>query len=220
MRVNNKSGKKKRIRPIGAPRPPLSPYMEFVQSERATVLSDLGNIGFREMGKELGRRWKMLSPLSKSVFIEKNQANRKEYEKKMEEFNPVEYVAVTPSTSSSSSSVIDSAGDGLKKEDLGFAKEGGFPWHPARREGSFCNGSRIIVIFFGTGQRVTVNEKCWLEYSDAVLSKIMRSKSVKTTAFDLALKELTDIRHQLNNKELLSFRLFVIKITFFPLHRF
>ena len=50
MRVVSKKGKRKSKRPVGAPKLPLSSYMEFVLVERPVVKEELGDLGLKEMG--------------------------------------------------------------------------------------------------------------------------------------------------------------------------
>ena len=62
MRNTKKRGNTKSRKVPGAPKPPLSSYMEFVKAERSSILNDLGKLPLVELGKELGKRWKNLSP--------------------------------------------------------------------------------------------------------------------------------------------------------------
>ena len=73
--------KKKKTKDPLAPKLPLSSYMEFSKQERATVISDLGNISIGEVGRELGKRWQGLSKEEKDVFEKKAKENRDEYVK-------------------------------------------------------------------------------------------------------------------------------------------
>ena len=41
--------------------------------------------------------------------------------------------------------------------DLGFAQQKRFPWHPAMKTGTLAKGTRIKVTMFGTGETVTVD---------------------------------------------------------------
>ena len=108
-----------------------------------------------------------------------------------------------PSTSYVAPVSTASPPESVKLGDLGFAKEKGFPWHPALCSGSVVKGKRRIVIFLGTGQRVHVNESDWMEYSEEALSRIRRS-SHKSSAFQKGLKELNDLRAKLVQGQLVS----------------
>ena len=68
--VSKKVGAKKKSRRKipGAPKRPKSSYMEFSQEERPKIVSDLGTLSLTDMGKELGKRWKMLPPEEKTVY--------------------------------------------------------------------------------------------------------------------------------------------------------
>ena len=50
-------------------------------------------------------------------------------------------------------------------ENLGFAKQSKYPWHPALKKGLLAKGSRVSVQFFGTGQsgnRFSIFPDGWL----------------------------------------------------------
>ena len=58
-------------------------------------------------------------------------------------------------------------------EDLGFAKQSGYEWHPALKRGEIARGSRIKVTFFGTGDSCFVNKADWIQYSEETKLKVI-----------------------------------------------
>ncbi|CAJ1945672.1 unnamed protein product [Cylindrotheca closterium] len=97
-------GKKKWKKPKGKPNRPLSAYNLFFRKQRATMLGDdiptpmmeilkkrvhcktHGKIGFAEMAREIGRRWKSLDPESKKEFDDMAKEERQRYVIKLEEW--------------------------------------------------------------------------------------------------------------------------------------
>ena len=85
---SKKNGKIRRVKKApGAPKQPLTPYLEFAMAERSTISKDLGQLSLTEMGQELGRRWRCLDASKKTFYEEKSKANREEYRKKLREYN-------------------------------------------------------------------------------------------------------------------------------------
>ncbi|KAL3938168.1 MAG: hypothetical protein SGBAC_006855 [Bacillariaceae sp.] len=97
VQKKDKRGKKKWKKPKGKPNRPLSAYNFFFRKQRAAMLGDdipsptmellkkrvhcktHGKIGFAEMAREIGRRWKSLDPESKKEFDDLAKAERKRY---------------------------------------------------------------------------------------------------------------------------------------------
>eukprot|EP00526_Cylindrotheca_closterium_P013810 CAMPEP_0113645338 /NCGR_PEP_ID=MMETSP0017_2-20120614/23893_1 /TAXON_ID=2856 /ORGANISM="Cylindrotheca closterium" /LENGTH=340 /DNA_ID=CAMNT_0000557059 /DNA_START=115 /DNA_END=1137 /DNA_ORIENTATION=+ /assembly_acc=CAM_ASM_000147 len=93
-----KRGKKKWKKPKGKPNRPLSAYNFFFRKQRAAMLGDdipsptmellkkrvhcktHGKIGFAEMAREIGRRWKSLDPESKKEFDDMAKEERGRYD--------------------------------------------------------------------------------------------------------------------------------------------
>ena len=190
-----KSTKKKRSKKSpDAPKQPLTSYLEFAKIERAAILNDGGNLSLTDVGKELGRRWKNLPASEKAPFEEKSRANREQYAQALHEYN---LKAQDKEKEVSDEVECTAGGSEIKVDDIGFAKEKGYSWHPALRSSTFLDGSRIVVTFFGSGQRITIDRNAWLQYSDNSLSRVMKSKAAKMPAFHVALKELTELRNRL-----------------------
>ena len=62
-----------------APKPPLNAYMEFVKEERPKIHSELGSITTKEMGRELGERWKNLNDDEREKFLKRSRDNQEQY---------------------------------------------------------------------------------------------------------------------------------------------
>ena len=91
----------------GAPKKPLSPYMEFAKVERPQVLAELGSLSIGEVGKELGRRWKALPQIQKEKFVEIGKENAENYVKELAVFSQAASVnsSITSLSSSQDSSL-------------------------------------------------------------------------------------------------------------------
>ena len=92
-------GKKKVKDPL-APKPPLNSYMEFALEERSEVLKDLGQVSIKEVGKEIGSRWKKLDEEAKQKYVLKSRQNQELYKiekQKYEQNKPVEQNEYPPS---------------------------------------------------------------------------------------------------------------------------
>ena len=204
-------GKKKAPKDPLAPKHPLSSYLEFAVAKRQEVLDDIGPLSVGEVGKELGRRWKSLTAEEKQIYVTKSKENREKYEKELEEYkeekeggessaieahpgaepsqsgNPDENAEPLPSSSSASCS-IDS--DPPKAEDLGFAKQRGYSFHPAMKTGVFAKGTRIKVKYFGTGQTGVVDALKWIKFSSQAEARISTPRLKKDSAFRTGLDQL------------------------------
>lgn len=98
VQKKEKRGKKKWKKPEGKPKRPLSAYNLFFRNQRAAMLGDdipspmmellkkrvhcktHGKIGFAEMAREIGRRWKALDPENKKDFEDKAKEERQRYD--------------------------------------------------------------------------------------------------------------------------------------------
>jgi len=159
---------KKRKKPNDAPKQPLTPYLEFAKDERPKIYEEVGKLSLTAMGKELGKRWKCFASSEKAVYEEKGKMNREKYKEKVHQYNLDHACECDEPSGKELSSVIDvdNSSSEVHVENLGFAKEKGYPWHPALWCSSFLNGNRVVVAFLGTGQRVTVDKANWMSFSD------------------------------------------------------
>ena len=90
----------------------------------------------------------------------------------------------------------------IQLQDLGFAKQKKYPWHPALKTGELGRGTRVKVQFFGTGQTGTVDKSKWIAHSEQVESRIKSPSLMKAVAFKRGLEQLRSLRAKLeNNKE-------------------
>ena len=192
-----------------APKAPLSSYMEFTVQERPKILENLGKLSLVEVGKELGRRWKCLGQLDKEVFENKSRVNRSRYQSEMMAYTsktasddsssgpdlgivppppPEDEVSESPQAGSSTAEVI------IKLDDLGFAKQPQYSYHPALKTGVFARGTRVKVTFLGTGESATVDKSNWIVYSKPSESRISTSQLKKTATFRCGLEQLHSLR--------------------------
>jgi hypothetical protein len=61
--------RRRRAAAVGRPKAALSTYMMFVKKERSNVVLENDGITFREIGSELGKRWRELSVENKQEFV-------------------------------------------------------------------------------------------------------------------------------------------------------
>ena len=85
----------------------------------------------------------------------------------------------------------------IKVENLGFAKQRGFSFHPTMKTGVIAGGSRIKVTFFGTGQTEIVDASKWHKYSSAMEEKLCTPKVKKDPAFMNGLNQLKGLLSKL-----------------------
>ncbi|RJL30105.1 non-histone chromosomal protein 6 [Bailinhaonella thermotolerans] len=63
-----------------APKRPRSAYMYFSQDKRDEVVKENPDVGFGQIGKILGERWRSLGPEEKRPYEEKADADRRRYD--------------------------------------------------------------------------------------------------------------------------------------------
>ena len=138
MSAEGKKSKRKWKRKVqGSVKKPLSAYMEFCKDLRPIVLATDGNLSLPEIGKELGRRWRELDVESKKRYLEiasENKAKFIEDQRLHSESNSLSESSSVPAISVQSSGDIGSnrreseeREEGIKMENLGFAKQGKYP---------------------------------------------------------------------------------------------
>ena len=109
----------------------------------------------------------MYSILNLPQYLEKSKINQEKYKEEMQQYNLEQAIDDhTLGDQESSSNLEANSSNEIQIEHLGFAKEKGYPWHPALWSSSFLNGNRVVVIFLGTGQRVIVDKANWICYND------------------------------------------------------
>ncbi|KIM29253.1 hypothetical protein M408DRAFT_328926 [Serendipita vermifera MAFF 305830] len=69
-----------------APKKALSPYMFFTQEYREKIKEENPGIGFGEVAKKLGAKWKSMSDEEKEPYVEKHQADKKRAEEAKEAY--------------------------------------------------------------------------------------------------------------------------------------
>ena len=180
------------------PKHPLNPYLEFAHTERPKILAEQGKLSLSDVGRELGKRWSKLTSAEKSVYEEKSKENRVAYlrEKAMVPFSTddSDSIQIKSHTASSEFECTSQSAVSLQKdcreeenctselslskidlEDLGFAKQTGYDWHPAIKIAEIARGTRFKVTFFGTGDSCFVNQSDWAQYSEQTKSKVIFS---------------------------------------------
>ncbi|CAG7851166.1 SubName: Full=NHP6A-Nonhistone chromosomal protein related to mammalian HMG1 {ECO:0000313/EMBL:CCA71859.1} [Serendipita indica DSM 11827] len=60
-----------------APKKALSPYMFFTQEWREKIKDENPGIGFGEVAKRLGAKWKSMTDEEKEPYVQKHQADKK-----------------------------------------------------------------------------------------------------------------------------------------------
>ena len=138
----------------------------------------------------------------------KSKSNRSRYQSEMKEYiskavrddpssepvletvppRPEDEAPQSPQVGSSSQEVF------IKIDDLGFAKQPQYSYHPALKTCVFARGTRVRVIFLGTGESATVDESKWIKYSKPSESKISTPQLKKTATFRSGLEQLHTLR--------------------------
>ena len=209
-------------RKIQKPMPPKKPpstYVEFFKIEKKKVLEEFGSLREGELGKEVGKRWRELPREEKKVFEEITKKNYEIYHKDLAAFleksaeSPTQLTAaqaepsgdkVAPAKSPSALEVAvaknapdatfeNSEEEKIAAEDLGFARQKGYNWHPALKTGEGSRGQRIKVKYFGTYETGTVDRVKWVRYSEQSESKICSTKLLVKPEFKLALEQLKNM---------------------------
>jgi hypothetical protein len=72
--------KQKKKKDTNAPKRGLSAYMFFANEQRENVRAENPGIGFGQVGKVLGERWKALSDKQRTPYEAKAAADKKRYE--------------------------------------------------------------------------------------------------------------------------------------------
>eukprot|EP00984_Skeletonema_dohrnii_P016702 scaffold7466_cov119-Skeletonema_dohrnii-CCMP3373.AAC.8 len=86
--VENTIGSKKKRKDPNAPKKPRSSFMYFSNAKRAEVKVANPDASFGEIGKLLGNEWKKLSDDGKIEYEERAEADKKRYQKEMEDYSP------------------------------------------------------------------------------------------------------------------------------------
>ena len=87
----------------------------------------------------------------------------------------------------------------IQIDDLGFAKQKQFAWHPALKIGDLAKGTRVKVQFFGTGETAIVDKSKWLVYSDRAEDRIKTPSLMKLAAFKKGLEQMKALRDKLKS---------------------
>ena len=113
---------------------------------------------------------------------------------------------LTPSIPSPPSSPLptdSSTQEEIKLENLGFAMQNKFCWHPALKTGDFARGTRVKVTFFGTGQTATVDKNKWTAFSAQSEARFSNPKLMKHSSFRMGLEQMKNLYEKiLNAREL------------------
>lgn len=77
--VIRSSKKKRTTRSPGLPKPVRSAYIWFVLTERTNVMQENPGLSFAEVGKELGKRWNLLSQEKRDMYYDMNLQDKQRY---------------------------------------------------------------------------------------------------------------------------------------------
>ena len=156
----------------------------------------------------MGQKWRCLSKEERLPYETRAKENKMKYdeEKKLYEQRKAACKEVASvnneevnvaSTSGNNSDVSDKEQSILSLDDIGFAKQKKYSWHPAYKVGSMARGTRMKVQFFGTGQTSIVDSQNWVSYSVQAESRIKSKELMKSVAFRNGLTEMHSLRQKL-----------------------
>ena len=72
---------KNKTKDINAPKKPKSSYLVFCNIERDILRKERPDIDFKEMSRELGKKWKLLSDIEKKHFNEIYEKDKESFKK-------------------------------------------------------------------------------------------------------------------------------------------
>lgn len=83
-----------------APKRPLSAYNLFFKAWRAKLLADHGSVGFADLGRQVGRKWKSLTPKERECFDVLARRDSRRYRREMDAFRQARRSLPCPSVTS------------------------------------------------------------------------------------------------------------------------
>jgi len=109
--------KRKKRKDPNEPKRPVSAYMFFVQHERNNCVNEFKSKGqelsFPDIGRELGKKWKLMTDAQKRPYQDMNARDKMRHEQEMKEYTPPEKQRDSDSDDSDDDS--DSDNDKRKK---------------------------------------------------------------------------------------------------------
>ncbi|KAL7471253.1 hypothetical protein ACHAXS_011550 [Conticribra weissflogii] len=111
VQENIKRSKLNRKKPKDAPRRPLSAYNYFFKDERVRIIAQglPGTIGFHNMTRTIGTRWKALSEDDRAPYKERASYDKVRYRNEMDDYNANKAAGATAVRRTMQTSIITTA---------------------------------------------------------------------------------------------------------------
>lgn len=85
-----KGKKRRRVRDVNAPKPPLTGYVRFLNVRRDKVRAENPNLNFSDLTKMLGSEWSKMSQHEKQRYLDEADRDKERYLKELEEYHQTE----------------------------------------------------------------------------------------------------------------------------------
>ncbi|KAJ3412811.1 Non-histone chromosomal protein 6 [Chytridiales sp. JEL 0842] len=76
----------KKVKDPNAPKKPLTPYFQFLNSNRQRIKDANPGASFGELNKILGAEWKALSDAEKAPYVKATEKDKLRYEKEVKAY--------------------------------------------------------------------------------------------------------------------------------------
>ena len=202
----------KKLKYVKLPTSRPNGFLEFSKFERPKIVASNGDLSVPEIAKELGFRWRALSEDERNKYHLKSKSNSAKQkdslmvnscaviavagdsvsgeERSLENNESEEMVVNSVIEVTDGDDVLSGSGPTITAENLGFAKQRFYPWHPAMRTGDFAKGTRVKVTYFGTGETGVVDRDKWIKFSEESESKVCTPGLMRKVSFLKGLDQL------------------------------
>ena len=86
--IAGKARPARKLKDQAAPKRPVTAFLAFSMAERAKVQEELGTRDFKEVGRELGKRWARLDAAAKGPYELEGRMNKERFEEEMKNYKP------------------------------------------------------------------------------------------------------------------------------------
>lgn len=118
-RISKKKASDPFIDTFGEPKRPLNAYNIFFRHYRQELLSIHGKVGFEEMGKSIGAKWKSMGKADRAPFLQMAEQEKKVYKEAMKEYKKRMETLGAPMTRKEAEGIV-SVAEKLQKNEVAF----------------------------------------------------------------------------------------------------